>query len=306
MFSKVKYLILVGAILGSSFVGLTKTANAAPYWSQELLANGGFENSTHGYQWTQFHGDIFNPCTNDCLITNSGSPYSGSYQAILGGEDNHSDVLSAPAAPWMGQYFNVPSNAEKIVLSFKYQLTSNDVGNDTIRLYVGDMSILDNPIPVYTFYSDDDRTTGWTKAGLDISQLGGKPMLFYFFLTNDNTPGTATTFYIDDVSITAYYTDTTKPTGSIRINSNKKSTKKAKVTLNLSASDNVSGVAYMRFSNNGKKWSGWYTYATTKRWDMTKKAYGGSKKKGTKKVYVQFRDGMGNISKTYKDSIKYK
>lgn len=306
MFSKVKYLILIGAVMGANFIGVTKTTKAAAFWGQELLANGGFENSTHGYQWMQFHIDTGNPCANDCLITNVGSAASGSYFAKLGGSDNVEDVLSSPGTPWAGPFHNLPSNAEKIVLSFKYKLESNDsLPNDQIRLYARDMVTM-TALPLYYFTSSIDDTNSWIKVGLDVSQMIGKPFLFYFLLDNDANPGTETTFYVDDVSLTAYYLDTTKPTGSIRINNNRKSTKKSKVTLNLSASDNASGVAYMRFSNNGKKWSKWYSYATTKKWYITKKAYGGSARKGKKYVYVQYRDGMGNISKKYRDSITYK
>lgn len=300
MYSKLRLFIIMVAVVGANFIGVIKTTNAAAYWGYDGVINGGFENSTHGYLWEQYQNDIL--CPNDCLITNAGSAASGSYFAKLGGTINTVDRIAAPTY-FHGLYYKLPSDAVKLVFSYKYKYESSDM-NDFADVVIGDVQH-PFPLPSYTYYAIDAES-GWTDGGIDVTSLKGKYILFYFDMHNDNTPGTASTFYVDDVSLTAYYLDTTKPTGSIRINNNKKSTKKAKVTLNLSASDNVSGVAYMRLSNNGKKWSNWYSYATTKRWDLTKKAYGGSKKKGTKRVYVQFRDGMGNISKTYKDSIKYK
>jgi len=103
------------------------------------------------------------------------------------------------------------------------------------------------------------------------------------------------------------YKDTTAPTGKMTINKGKKKTTKKYVTLRITASDAGVGLWKMRFSNNGKKWSSWQTIKTTKKkWDLTKKKYGGTKKYGTKKVYVQLKDALGHVSKRKRDLIIYK
>jgi len=91
--------------------------------------------------------------------------------------------------------------------------------------------------------------------------------------------------------------DTTAPTGSIAINGGASYTNTTASTLTLSASDTGgSGLSQMRFSNDNVTWSSWEAYATTKSWTLAS----GS---GTKTVYVQYRDGAGNVSSTYSDTI---
>jgi hypothetical protein len=84
--------------------------------------------------------------------------------------------------------------------------------------------------------------------------------------------------------------DTTKPTGSISINSGAQITTSRTVTLTLSASDATSGVEYMRFSENLGAWGSWIAYATTYSYTLT------SANDGTKYVDVQFKDRAGLIS----------
>jgi len=70
------------------------------------------------------------------------------------------------------------------------------------------------------------------------------------------------------------------------------------VTLTLSASDAGSGVAQMRFSDDGVTFGNWVSYAAGFSWRLTS----GS---GIKTISVQFRDRAGNVSATYRDSINY-
>jgi hypothetical protein len=90
--------------------------------------------------------------------------------------------------------------------------------------------------------------------------------------------------------------DTAPPTGSITINGGATYATSTSVSLGLSASDGLSGVDDMRFSNNGSSWSGWEPYGTSKAWSLISGD-------GTKTVYVQYRDNIGNISTPYNDSI---
>jgi hypothetical protein len=95
--------------------------------------------------------------------------------------------------------------------------------------------------------------------------------------------------------------DTTKPSGTLLINNGATSTASRTVTLKVRATDPApaSGVAQMRFSNNGTTWSGWGAYATSKSWTLASGA-------GTKTVYVQYKDRAGNISAKARDSITYR
>lgn len=110
----------------------------------------------------------------------------------------------------------------------------------------------------------------------------------------------------DSISFTP--PDTTAPTGSLDINNGASSTSTPLVTLNLMATDEMggSGLADMRFSNNGTSWTSWRAYSTTRtNWDLTDTNYGGTASAGTKQAYVQYRDNAGNVSTAYSDTITY-
>lgn len=111
--------------------------------------------------------------------------------------------------------------------------------------------------------------------------------------THDVTAGASAATY------TASYAPAAPPTGSVVIDGGARSTKKSIVRLTLSAKDPKpgSGMESMQVSNDGKTWSEWEPYATSKSWTLPKG-------KGTKTVYVAFRDRAGNVSPTVSDTIK--
>src|SRR3990170_6234665 len=90
--------------------------------------------------------------------------------------------------------------------------------------------------------------------------------------------------------------DTTLPTGTILINGNATYTSSASVTLTLSCSDGGTGCSQMQLSNDGTTWSTLESLATTKSWTLS----GGQ---GSKTVYARYRDGAGNTSTNYTDTI---
>ncbi|GKU77790.1 S-layer homology domain-containing protein [Paenibacillus sp. L3-i20] len=93
--------------------------------------------------------------------------------------------------------------------------------------------------------------------------------------------------------------DQTIPTGKIVINSGATTTSGKLVALTLTSSDGTgSGVIEMRFSEDNQTWSKWENVSPTKNWNFT-----GSS--GLKNLYVQFRDGAGNVSVANKASITY-
>jgi WD40 repeat protein len=97
--------------------------------------------------------------------------------------------------------------------------------------------------------------------------------------------------------------DKTPPTGSLTINDGAASTYSPTVTLRITANDNLSGVAEMRFSNDGRTWSDWEDFQSTRSWDLTR--FGGSSSGGPKTVYAQLRDRAGNISQTFSATIRF-
>ncbi len=86
--------------------------------------------------------------------------------------------------------------------------------------------------------------------------------------------------------------ETTRPVGSIRHRDGGGGyTNKTTIPLALTARDPLpgSGVAYMRFSNDGLQWSNWEPFSSSKMWTLV----AGD---GMKTVRVQYRDGAGNAS----------
>jgi formylglycine-generating enzyme required for sulfatase activity len=98
----------------------------------------------------------------------------------------------------------------------------------------------------------------------------------------------------------AYAVDTTPPTGTIIINSNRSATNSANVTLALTWSDgdSGSGVSRMRFSNDGATWSVWEVLAVTRVYTLPAGA------DGHRTVRVQFLDKANNRSAMFSDYIR--
>jgi hypothetical protein len=98
--------------------------------------------------------------------------------------------------------------------------------------------------------------------------------------------------------------DKTPPTGSLTINDGAATTGSTTVTLRFTANDPLSGVAEMRFSNDGRTWSDWESFSSTRSdWNLAR--YGGSvNQMGPKTVYAQLRDRAGNVSQTFSATIR--
>lgn len=90
--------------------------------------------------------------------------------------------------------------------------------------------------------------------------------------------------------------DTTAPKGTVKINGGRPYTKSPSVNLSPSASDTGSGLASMRFKNDGAGWSAWMPYTTSKSWTLRNA-------NGTRTVYAQYKDKAGNVSTTALDRI---
>ena len=96
-------------------------------------------------------------------------------------------------------------------------------------------------------------------------------------------------------------TDISAPNGTVSINNGAATTTTTAVTLALAATDPgtaQSGVARMRFSNDGATWSPWQPFAATAAWTLA------SGPDGARTVHVQFADAADNISTTTTDTIR--
>ena len=156
-------------------------------------------------------------------------------------------------------------------------------GEGEYWIYFNDMSF--SGADIYWFFGDGGGGAGESPAHF-YSQEG------VFMVTQVVSGPGGSDSTSQDVII-----DFEAPAGSITINNGDAETTSTSVSLTLSASDNCSTVAFMRFSNDDSTWSSWEQYATTQSWTLTSGT-------GTKWVYVQFQDTVGNISQSYSDSIQ--
>ena len=104
--------------------------------------------------------------------------------------------------------------------------------------------------------------------------------------------------------------DSLPPTGSVTINGAAVYTTTPSIELGMPASDLWTGVALARISNRPETSGGLLAYGVNRDWTITPQPwslanalYGGSTANGTRAVYAQFRDGAGNWSPVYRDTI---
>lgn len=91
--------------------------------------------------------------------------------------------------------------------------------------------------------------------------------------------------------------DTKAPEGSLEINGGAAQTQTTAVYLTLTATDQTSGVAQMRLSNDPlTDTTPWEPYTATKPWNI-------SDQQGEHTVYVQYKDNAGLVSEQYTATI---
>ena len=143
--------------------------------------------------------------------------------------------------------------------------------------------------------------TNWTDTeGCDPGSVESET--YYLIVKTEDNVGnisSATTLF------TFNYDDAPPIEGTISINADALKTTSLIVELNdLGATEPLSGLDKMRFSNDVATWSAEELYAGSKTgWDLS--AYGGNITPGLKTVYVQYKDAAGNWSESYADTIEY-
>jgi hypothetical protein len=120
-----------------------------------------------------------------------------------------------------------------------------------------------------------------------ITSEGGNNTLEYW--STWNVYGTGI-MELPHVTLTEIKLDKTPPQGSIQINNNATYTSSTDVTLTVSATDPISGISQIRFSNdNTWNQSTWQPYTSTYNWQLTSGD-------GLKTVYCQIEDNAGLIT----------
>ncbi len=167
----------------------------------------------------------------------------------------------------------------------------------------------------------NDYVDGWNSQDITINLTPDYPMNETFYRINDgpvynissigspiittessnntleywstwNVYGT-TLSEIPHMTISGIKLDKTPPTGSLTFESSTSQT--TSVILSLSATDDTSGVAQMRFSNDNFTWSVWEPYQTIKTWTLLDG-------EGLKTVFVQFNNNAG-LTSTYSNTL---
>lgn len=136
---------------------------------------------------------------------------------------------------------------------------------------------------------------GWeTYASTRSASIQGSDGTKSIYVQFRDNSGNVSPVYSDSILF-----DTTAPTGSVVINGGAATTSTRPVTLSLSATDEASTVAAMRFSWDNIVWYGWEPFAASRNATLP------GATPGTYTIRVQFRDAAGNLSSTYADPITY-
>ncbi|MBI5234406.1 MAG: SBBP repeat-containing protein, partial [Deltaproteobacteria bacterium] len=236
--------------------------------------------------------------------------------------------LDTDAAPSLqdGDYTNGEQYTYETTLaagSHDYYFTASD-GIDSARLpststlsgpTVSDLEITTtSPLPngkVGDAYSEFLAATGgttpysWGMAGvlppgLSLDSVSGEiygtpttagPYGFTAEVTDDDG------FVYSKIFTLAIDNETTPPTGSIVINNGDTYTNTTAVTVTLACDDALSGCSEMRLADDGPDWGPWVPYV------VGDQPFALNNGDGEHNAYAQFKDGVGNISDEYNDTI---
>lgn len=128
----------------------------------------------------------------------------------------------------------------------------------------------------------------------NITMPGGADGTRTIYAQFRNAAGTQSIVYTDSILL-----DRTGPTGTVLINGGAATTALRDVVLTLNATDAANTVTDMRLRwSIAQPWGAWVPYSTTQNATIPVGT------NGTKTVYVQFRDALGNISTQVMDAIQ--
>ena len=157
----------------------------------ELLLNGDFEQDGAGWQQQPSP-----PLPAGVTLIDSFYPHSGQLGAYLAGRDDANDRLS--------QQITLPANAASIQMDLWWALFTEETAGafDALRVALYEPA---GSVPIMTLLNLDNASAvdwTWTGASFDLMPYAGRTLVLRFTATND-TAGSPTTFFVDDISILA-------------------------------------------------------------------------------------------------------
>lgn len=165
--------------------------------------------------------------------------------------------------------------------------------NDEVTLALTSADGTGTGVTEMRFSNDNSTWSSWEAVGASKA---------YTLPTGDGTKTVYVQFkdlagnISSDTISDSIHLDQASPTGTVTINAGDAYTNDASVTLTMTSDDGSgAGNIEMRISNDDSAWSPWEPVATSKTWGL---AAGD----GTKTVYVQLRDAVGNLT-AISDSI---
>ncbi len=189
----------------------------------------------------------------------------------------------------------------------KEQVYTLDLTEPNTTITSGTQGTVASSSATFYFTGSDNSAVAYFECQLD---SGGYTQCSSPITYTGLLSGSTHTFYVrakdtagnvDSSPATMSWTvDLTGPTGgnpAVSINAGATYANSTAVTLTLSATDS-SGISYVLVSNDATSWywNTWTGSPMSLSWSLTPGD-------GTKVVYVQFRDALGNMSSTYTDSI---
>ncbi|WP_159439859.1 Ig-like domain-containing protein [Pontibacter lucknowensis] len=187
-------------------------------------------------------------------------------------------VLVDAVVPTLQSVSIASKNSNPAVAKVGDVITLQFVASEAIQLTV---LIAGNAATVVNVSGSEYRATYTMTAA---SNEGNVPFSINFSDLAGNA-GAAVSATTNSSSVTF---DKTAPTGTLAINGGATHMAATEVTLSISATDALTGVADMRFSNDNTTWSDWMPFATSQAWTLPAV-------NGNRQVYAQLRDGAGNI-----------
>ena len=103
---------------------------------------------------------------------------------------------------------------------------------------------------------------------------------------------------MDGWSLHVRWSDSAGPHGQARVEDGAARTRTRAVKVSVVAADPApgTGITQMRLSNDAASYGPWTAYSPTTSWLL-------AKRNGVTSVYVQLRDGVGNVSEVFRDTI---
>ncbi|HZG13946.1 MAG TPA: Ig-like domain-containing protein [Candidatus Bathyarchaeia archaeon] len=176
-----------------------------------------------------------------------------------------------------------------------YMQLQDAVGNNSVPF--SDSIILDTAGPIVTGVENGasyntDQTISFTEGS---ATLDGHQFVSGTTVSEEGTHTLIVTDQIGNTTTVQFTIDKTAPIGTVTINSGKTHTNDLDVTLAVSPGD----ASFMRFTNDPDNWdeNPWVNAVSEVPWTF-------EEGDGTKTVYMQLRDALGNVSGSYSDTIE--